>query len=128
MRKRENFEAEVFTRAIPMPYVIQAVRAHVFRATEIAEEPMSGTFAADARKTTVEIDPASHAIHTGDPDSAYPYVLVMDRGESDVFQHVLTQRIAGYDPERVAELVGATAQCLKELHAANIVHVACMYC
>ena len=55
-------------------------------------------------------------------DAAYKYILVMDRGDSSVFQAMITQRLAGYNESVVAHVCREIASSVSELHKANLVH------
>ena len=55
-------------------------------------------------------------------DSAYKYILVMDRGDSSVFQAMITQRLAGYNESVVAHVCREIARSVSELHQSNLVH------
>ena len=54
--------------------------------------------------------------------TAYKYILVMDRGDSSVFQAMITQRLAGYNESVVAHVCREIARSVSELHKANLVH------
>ena len=55
-------------------------------------------------------------------DSAYKYMLVMDRGDSSVFQAMITQRLAGYNESVVAHVCREIARSVSKLHKANLIH------
>ena len=64
-----------------------------------------------------------NAVPAGAPgDSAYKYILVMDRGDSSVFQAMITQRLAGYNESVVAHVCREIACSVSELHKSKLVH------
>ena len=46
----------------------------------------------------------------------------MDRGDSSVFQAMITQRLAGYNVSVVAHVCREIARSVSGLHEANLVH------
>ena len=46
----------------------------------------------------------------------------MDRGDSSVFQAMITQRLAGYNESVVAHVCREIARSVSELHKSNLVH------
>ena len=46
----------------------------------------------------------------------------MDRGDSSVFQAMITQRLAGHNESVVAHVCREIARSVSELHKSNLVH------
>ena len=52
----------------------------------------------------------------------YPYILVMERGDNSGFLAVVSQRMAGYNADAMANYTYELASCLVTLHSAGIIH------
>jgi serine/threonine protein kinase len=55
-------------------------------------------------------------------DSAYPYILVMQRGDRSLHDAWSKERFAGYNVLEVISAVQDTALCVKKLHERELIH------
>ena len=129
MADYSNFMNEIQNRDPALSCIIGIVRAHAMMESQ-TQTAVGPTKPAPQGKeaSMVKVEYTGNPPSPDDPDVAYPYVLVMDRGDCDIFQHIQSQRIAGYDAKAVVSLTSGMARCLKQLHAAGVVHGKCLPC
>ena len=107
MKHRHQWESEIRARqnhSLSSSSVVNVLGWHVAEGEKTIPDPHK------ARK-----EPAPRG-------TAYKYILVMDRGDSSVFQAMITQRLAGYNESVVAHVCREIARSVSELHEANLIH------